>query len=281
MTMPPRPSPAGGSRFVLTTGCIPVVSVIVAMLLLPLNTVAVAEPAPTHDITWYGYEIVNRFPHDPAAFTQGLVWHEGALYEGTGQLGQSSLRKVKLETGEVERRVDLAPGLFGEGIAVWNDSVIQLTWQNGVALVHDRSSFSPTRTFRYEGEGWGLTHDGKRLIMSDGTPTITFRDPATFRPIGSIDVVFRGRKLAGLNELELIDGRIWANLWTTDQIVMIDPESGNVTGVVDLTGLLSPADRGTARVDVLNGIAWDARGRRVFVTGKYWPKLYEIRLVRK
>lgn len=255
--------------------------VVVAVLLLLLNTVAVAESAPAPDVTWYGYEIVNRFPHDPAAFTQGLVWHDGSLYEGTGQLGQSSLRKVKLETGKVEKRVALAPDLFGEGIAVWNDSVIQLTWQNGVAIVHDLASFKQTRTFRYDGEGWGLTHDGRRLIMSDGSSRLTFRDPATFRAVGSIEAVFRGRKLAGLNELEFIKGEIWANVWTTNQIVTIDPSTGNVKGVVDLTGLLSPADRKGARVDVLNGIAYDAEDDRIFVTGKYWPMLYEIRLAAK
>jgi glutamine cyclotransferase len=260
-----------------------VVTAAVAALATPRRVAKVPEeiaPKP-RDVTLYGYQIVNRYPHDPAAFTQGLVWHDGALYEGTGQLGASSLRKVQLATGKVERQADLAPDLFGEGITIWEGSVIQLTWQHGVALVHDLASFERTRAFRYEGEGWGLTHDGRRLIMSNGSSTITFRDPATFRAIGSIEVVFRGRKLAGLNELEFIEGEIWANVWTTNQIVRIDPSSGNVTGIIDLTGLLSPADQGGVRVDVLNGIAYDKKNDRIFVTGKYWPKLYEIRLEAK
>jgi len=253
---------------------------LILVAMLSGNTL-VAEPPTKQDVTFYGYEIVNRFPHDSAAFTQGLAWHDGHLYEGTGQLGFSSLRRVQLETGKVEQTVRLAPDLFGEGIAIWKGSVIQLTWRNGVALVHDLASFRETRRFEFDGEGWGLTTDGKRLVMSDGSSTVTFRDPSTFRITDSIEVSFRGRKLTGLNELEFINGEIWANIWTTHQIAMIDPVNGNVTGIVDLTGLLSSADRQGVRVDVLNGIAYDAKNDRIFVTGKWWPKLYEIRVVRK
>jgi glutaminyl-peptide cyclotransferase len=233
------------------------------------------------DVTLYGYGIVRSYPHDPGAFTQGLVFHDGRLYEGTGQEGESSLREVELETGNVLRQIDLAPDLFGEGIAIWRDSVIQLTWEHGVAFVYDLGTFELRKSFPYEGEGWGLTHDGSRFVMSNGTSTLIFRDPETFRETGRVDVTLRGRRLEGLNELEHIDGRIWANVWMTNQIVIIDPVTGAITGVVDLTGILTPRDRGGRNIDVLNGIAHDPSTGRIFVTGKYWPRLYEIRLVRE
>jgi len=233
------------------------------------------------DVTFYGYEIVNRFPHDPAAFTQGLVWHDGYLYEGTGLEGTSSVRKVKLETGKVVQKLDLPPEFFGEGITIWKDSIIQLTWKNHLAFVRDLSSFQERHRFDWSGEGWGITHDGRNVITSDGSATLTFRDPKSLAATKRLDVTFRNQPLRSLNELEYIENQIWANVWTTDQIAMIDPHTGVVRGVLDLTGLLSPRDRGTARVDVLNGIAYDATQRRIFVTGKNWPKLYEIRLVEK
>lgn len=252
-------------------------------IILSILTTAVGLAGQTmgQEIDWYGYEIVNRYPHDPAAFTQGLVWHDGHLYEGTGTEGASSLRKVKLESGEVVRKVDLDPEVFGEGIAVWRGSIIQLTWQHGIAFVRNLADLRERKRLHYSGEGWGLTSDGARLIMSNGSSTLTFRDPETFRVVGTVDVAFRGRSLRALNELEFVDGKVWANVWMTNQIVMIDPASGQVTGVLDLTGILSPVDRGGAPVDVLNGIAWDSEDQRIFVTGKYWPKLYEIRLVPK
>lgn len=230
------------------------------------------------DVVWHTWEVVEKYPHDPAAFTQGLVWHEGRLYEGTGLVGFSSLRRVKLETGEVEKKIDIAPNLFGEGIVIWIDSVVQITWQNHIGFVYDLDSFAQRRSFGYEGEGWGLTHDGTHLIMSNGTSVLTLRDPETLEETGRIDVTFRGQPLSRLNELEYIDGSIWANVWPTNQIVIISPSTGRVSGVLDLTGILTPEDQGNRGVDVLNGIAYDASSRRIFVTGKYWPTLYEIRV---
>lgn len=230
----------------------------------------------------YGYEVVRRYPHDPEAFTQGLVYHgDGVLYEGTGGWGTSSLRKVDLATGAVRQRYDLDPGYFGEGIAVVGERIVQLTWQEGVAFVYDRQTFGRLGQHSYPGEGWGLTYDGRRLIMSDGTPTLRFWDPETLAEIGSVQVMDGGVPVDNLNELEFVRGEVWANVWQTSRIARIDPASGRVTGWIDLTGLLSEEDRARRRVDVLNGIAYDADAGRVLVTGKWWPVLYEIRVVRK
>ncbi len=230
------------------------------------------------DVVWHKYDVVNKFPHDPAAFTQGLVWHEGRLYEGTGLRGASSVRRVRLETGAVEQKIDLAPNIFGEGIAVWNDSIVQITWQNQVGFVYDLETFAQRRSFTYQGEGWGLTHDGTRLIMSNGSSVLVFRDPETFAETRRVTVTFRGAPLQRLNELEYIEGQIWANIWPTNQIARIEPNTGRVMGVLDLTGILTPQDQGNAAVDVLNGIAYDEKSDRIFVTGKLWPRLYEIRV---
>ncbi len=237
------------------------------------------EPQPVVEPMLYGYEIVNAYPHDPTAFTQGLVFLEGVLYEGTGLNGGSSLRKVEIESGQVLQQRDLDVRFFGEGIAVFNNRVLQLTWKSQTAFVYDVDTFELRTQFSYATEGWGLTHDGERLIMSDGTSTLYFRDPFTFAETGRVAVRNGENPVAYLNELEYIDGQIFANVWQTDRIVRIDPQSGQVTGIVNLSGLLSPADRSGRRVDVLNGIAYDAAGDRLFVTGKWWPKLYEIKLV--
>jgi len=230
----------------------------------------------------YGFEVVARYPHDAEAFTQGLVYHEdGILYEGTGLWGESSLRRVDLATGAVLQRRDLAPQYFGEGIVVVGDRIVQLTWKAGVALVYDRDTFEPLGEYRYPGEGWGLTYDGERLIMSDGTSRLRFWDPDTLAEIGSVEVVDGEEPVDDLNELEFVDGEVWANVWQTDRIARIDPDSGRVVGWIDLAGLLTEEDRGGMQVDVLNGIAYDAEGGRVFVTGKWWPVLYEIRVVRR
>lgn len=227
----------------------------------------------------YGFEIVNTYPHDSAAFTQGLLYHQGQLYESTGQERQSSLRRVELETGQVLHKVDIPAQYFGEGLVLFNNRFIQLTWQHGIAFQYDFNSFEQVGTFRYGGEGWGITHDGQQLIMSDGTAEIRFLEPATFQEKHRIAVTDRGgRAINRLNELEYIKGEIWANVWLTDRIVRVNPATGSVLGWIDLAGLRATAGNPP---DVLNGIAYDAEKDRIFVTGKWWPKLFEIRVVEK
>ena len=237
-------------------------------------------PKPTSNLLLYGYQIVHVYPHDPKAFTQGLQYVDGVLYEGTGQHGQSSIRRVKLETGEVLQKRDLPAEHFGEGITVWKNDLFELTWQTHVAFVYDRTTFQPKKQFSYPGEGWGLTHDGTNLIMSDGTSELRVLDPVTFVEKRRIKVTAAGdMPLNNLNELEFVKGEILANVWMTDYVARIAPATGKVTGYIDLRGLLSPSER--ANTDVLNGIAYDASHDRLFVTGKWWPKLFEIKLVRK
>jgi len=238
-----------------------------------VNAAAGQTPPPV-----YTYEVVNEYPHDPSAFTQGLAFHGGVLYEGTGLKGRSSLRKVALETGEVLRKRDLAYRYFGEGVTVVGDEIIQLTWRSHVGFVYDRDTFERLREFSYPTEGWGLTHDGLNLIMSDGTAMLRFLDPATFEEVAQLEVRDGDGPVRRLNELEYIGGEIYANVWQTDRIARISPRSGRVVGWIDLTGLLKPED-GTGSEGVLNGIAYDGLGERLFVTGKRWPKLFEIRLV--
>lgn len=229
----------------------------------------------------FGYRVLASYPHDPGAFTQGLAYVGGTLYEATGSagVGPSSLRRVDLATGTVQARHDLNSEDFGEGIAVVDDRIIQLTWQSQIGYVYDRATFRQLGTFRYPGEGWGLAYDGRRLIMSDGTDRLRFLDPETFVEVGSVQVRDAGRPVDQLNELEYIGGQVYANVWQTDRIVRIDPATGQVTAVIDLAGLLPAADRQSGQVDVLNGIAYDVAGDRLFVTGKLWPKLYEIGLM--
>lgn len=224
-----------------------------------------------------GYQVVHVYPHDPAAYTQGLIYKDGHLYESTGREGKSSLRMVDLATGQVLQRYDLPPDLFGEGLTDWGGNLIQLTWTAGKAFVYDSFTFSLRQTFRYKGEGWGLTHDAKSLIMSDGTPVLRFLDPTTFREIRRVSVLDENKKpVRSLNELEYVRGEIYANVWQTDRIVRISPQSGRVLGWIDLSGLMEKlADREA----VLNGIAYDDKVGRLFVTGKLWPKLFEIRIV--
>lgn len=219
--------------------------------------------------------VVARYPHDPTAFTQGLVIADGVLYEGTGGYGSSSLRRVDLRSGRVEQRADLPADLFGEGIAVWGDEIIQLTWTNGLGLRHQRASFVTTGRFAVAGEGWGLTHDGRHWIMSDGSAWLRFLEPADGREVHRVLVRDRGQALARLNELEYIDGEVWANIWLRDELVRIDPATGRVLGYIDL-GHLRPAATRRNREAVLNGIAWDRDRDRIFVTGKLWPQVFEI-----
>jgi glutamine cyclotransferase len=229
--------------------------------------------------TTSAWEVVRSYPHDSRAFTQGLVYHDGYLWEGTGRRGESSVRQVRPETGEIVRRVDLPGSFFGEGIAVFDDRVFQLTWVSGLGFVYDLESLQVVRQFRQFTEGWGLTHDGTHLIMSDGSATLYFLDPETMQPVREIHVLDDGRTIDQINELEFIDGEIFANVWHSDTILRISPETGEVVGRLDLTGILSSGDRPVDPEGVLNGIAYDPETGRIFVTGKLWPRLFEIRLV--
>jgi len=238
------------------------------------------SPAPTtFNITpVYSYNVVNTYPHDRSAFTQGLVFEDGVLYEGTGLNGRSTLRRVELETGEVLQIHELPAQFFGEGVTVYGNDIIQLTWQSHVGFVYDRDSFELLQEFNYSTQGWGITHDGERLIMSDGTATLYFLDPETFEEIGRVGVYDNDGSVNRLNELEYVQGEIYANVWQTNCIARIDPQTGQVVGWIELKGLLTPEDR-SEPVDVLNGIAYDAENARLFVTGKLWPKLFEIELI--
>ncbi len=224
------------------------------------------------------YYVIDVHPHDTSAFTQGLLWHDGKLYESTGLRGQSSLRRVDLETGAVEQRVDIPAPYFCEGLVLVDDRLIQLTWRENTAFVYDVDTFEQIGTYSYDTEGWGLTYDGERLIMSDGTATLYFRDPGTFELLDTVVVTENGVPITRLNELEYILGLVYANVWLTDDIVIIDPSTGEVTNRVDLAGLLPPEER-TGEEDVLNGIAFNEEDARIYVTGKLWPTLYDIRLV--
>ena len=226
----------------------------------------------------YGYEVVNVYPHDREAFTQGLLYRDGVLYESTGLNGRSSLRKVQLETGKVLQQVSVSSRYFAEGLTDWGARLVQLTYQTNVGFVYDLGSFKQMQTFNYTGEGWGLARDEKRLIMSDGTSTLRFLDPQTFKVTGQVQVTDGSTEVREINELEVIDGQVYANVWLTDRIAIIAPESGRVTAWINLAGLM--AKPGLSGDAVLNGIAYDAQRRRLFVTGKLWPSLFEIRVRR-
>jgi glutamine cyclotransferase len=226
-----------------------------------------------------GFKVVAAYPHDPAAFTQGLAIEAGQLYEGTGQYGASTVRRVDLTSGRPERQRALGARYFGEGIAILDGLLYQLTWQNSVVVVYDLETFEVERTIEYAGEGWGLTHDGGQLIMSDGSATLRFRDPQTFAVTREIEVRHDGVPVSRLNELEYVEGEIWANIWYDDRIARISPADGKVLGFIDLTTLYPQSARGSEAV--LNGIAYDAAAKRLFVTGKNWPQLYEIEVVER
>jgi glutamine cyclotransferase len=240
---------------------------------------AAEEPESAGDdgVPVYSYLVLNTYPHDRNAFTQGLAFDDGILYEGTGRRGHSSLRQVDLETGVVQRLNELPERFFGEGMTVLGGRVIQLTWRSRVGFVYDKMDLALLREFTYPTEGWGITNDGIRLIMGDGTSILRFLDAETFEELGQIEVRDGTRPVTRLNELEYVNGEIYANIWKSDRIARIDPETGEVAGWIDLAGLLSPEDR-SEPVDVLNGIAYDAEGDHLFVTGKLWPKLFEIEL---
>jgi glutamine cyclotransferase len=226
----------------------------------------------------YGYEIVHTYPHDPSAFTEGLFYLNGFLYESTGLEEHSTIRKVRLETGEVLQKLDIPAQYFGEGIVNWQGQIISLTWKTQLGFVFDLATFKQQRRFHYQGEGWALTRNDTEIIMSDGTPELRFLDPKSLRETHRIEVTLEGKTISNVNELEWVKGEIFANVWQTDFVLRIDPLNGHVVGVVNLTGLLKRSDIVPGQTDVLNGIAYDAKADRLFVTGKNWPKLFEIRL---
>lgn len=236
---------------------------------------AVPQPVPV-----YTYKVVNAFPHDRQAYTQGLDTDNGTLYEGTGGYGGSTLRRVGLESGRVLQEYKLPGAYFGEGITIWKDTLVQLTWRSNAGFVYDKNSFNLLREFSYPTEGWGITHDGERLIMSDGTSNLYFLDPENFNTTGYIEVHDESGPVNMLNELEYIKGKVFANVWATDNIAIIDPQDGSVTGWLDLSGLLDSSQYNNS-TEVLNGITYDAESDRMFVTGKRWPLLFEIILVSK
>ena len=268
-------------------GCNGTVATAVAPTATPITATATLAPTPTSalptpspDLTpiQYTYRVVNTYPHDSNAFTQGLVWDDGIVYEGTGLNGRSSLRRVDLLTGTVQQQIDLEEQYFGEGIVVFDDRIIQLTWRNNTGFVYDKNSFAQLDTFSYPTEGWGITSDGERLIVSDGTYALYFWDPETLAQIGSVSVYDDRGLVRSLNELEYVNGEVFANVWQTTRIARIDPGNGRVTGWIDLSGILDQSTL-TQPVDVLNGIMYDPIEDRLFVTGKLWPTVFEIELI--
>jgi glutamine cyclotransferase len=247
------------------------ISIFVCVLVCPDCTSSVIS-------RFYTYKVINTFAHDQQAFTQGLVYENGVLYEGTGLHRRSTLRKVELETGKILQIHKLPPEFFGEGITVYQDKIIQLTYRQNVGFVYKKDSFELLRKFNYPTEGWGITHDGSRLIMSDGTDTLYFLSPDTFEVVGKIEVRDKNTAVEGLNELEYIKGEVYANIWPTERIVRIDPGTGQIVGWIYMDGLSSLLGESQG-IDTFNGIAYDAAGDRLFVTGKNWPKLFEIKLV--
>lgn len=244
------------------------------------NDTDIPAPYGSKPVPVYTYRIINTYAHDPDAFTEGLAFENGILYEGTGEYGNSSIRKVDLETGAVLQSYRLPSSYFGEGITVYKDTIIQLTWESHTGFIYDKNSFELLREFSYPTEGWGITYDGESIIMSDGTSILHFLDPVTLKTTGYIEVHDNNVPIDNINELEYINGRLYVNIWHTERIAIIDPRDGSVTGWIDLTGLLD--SRGyNSPAYVLNGIAYDAQADRLFVTGKFWPLLFEIKLVEK
>lgn len=243
------------------------------------NTGLNIAPINTDGATVYTFRVVNVYPHDSEAFTQGLIFHKGHLYEGTGLNGHSSLRKVELKTGRVLKKYQLPAEYFGEGITIWQNRLIQLTWQSRTGFIYDLQSFRPLGTFSYPTEGWGITCDGNHLIMSDGTAALRFLDPRTFKIVKQIKVMNRGKGVTHINELEYVNGEIYANIWDTSYIARISPQTGQVLGWINLKELYQYMGV-NGKVDVLNGIAYDPKNDRLFVTGKFWPKLFEIKLLK-
>ena len=247
---------------------------------LPIDAAPPNANASRAAVPVYGYEIVNTFPHDPDAFTQGLIFQDGALVESTGLERHSTLRRVELETGKVLQRVEVPRDFFAEGMTLFNGKVYQLTWKGEKGFIYDPQTFEKTGEFTYTGEGWGLTHDADSLILSDGSNKLRFIDPNTYQVKRSIDVTDRGRPIEELNELEYVKDEIYANVWHDNRVARIDPQTGRVKAWIDFAGLLKAGET-TSGEAVLNGIAYDEAGDRLFVTGKLWPKLFEVRLKQK
>jgi glutaminyl-peptide cyclotransferase len=245
----------------------------VALSFLVLVACAARAAVPIYDV-----DVVHTYPHDVSAYTEGLFYLNGFLYESTGLEQHSSIRKVRVDTGAVVQKIDIPAQYFGEGIVNWRGHLISLTWKSHVGFVYDLASLKVQRQFQYEGEGWALTQDGKQLIMSDGTPELRFLNPETLHETNRIQVTLDGKPVRNVNELEWVKGEIYANVWETNWIARIDPRDGHVRGMINLAGLLQPSDQVSGPDSVLNGIAYDAKGDRLFVTGKNWPKLFEIRL---
>ena len=264
-----------------------------AILLLPLavlfacggrassSAVVASEVAQPAIITpkKYNYIIRNTYPHQRSSYTQGLFWYDGSLWESVGEYGRSKMMRVEMESGRAMKSVSLPKREFGEGAVLLDSTIYQITWREGVAHLYDVPSLKERTTIRYSGEGWGIATDGKWLYMSDGTDKMYKLDPATFKRVATIAVTFDGQSLGMINEMEWIDGKLWANIYLTDNIVVIDPATGQIEGVLDLTGLLSEADM-EPTTDVLNGIAYDKATGRIFITGKNWPKLFEIEVIK-
>ena len=253
-----------------------------ALLLAAVATItslSASPPSAPGTVATSHFRVVHSFPHDSKAYTQGLIYRDGFLFESTGLNGRSSVRKVDLESGRVLQQHDLRSEYFAEGLTDWRDQLVQLTWQSAVGFVYDLSSFSLRQTFPLTGEGWGLAHDTDSLIVSDGSSTLRFLDPVTFHEVRHVEVTDRGAAVRDLNELEVVRGQIYANIWHSNRIAMIAPRTGQVAGWIDLTGLMSVGYRLDPEA-VLNGIAYDSAHDRLFVTGKLWPRLFEIRVIR-
>ncbi len=272
---PPAPHPARrGRRVLLALAVLAAGGWALVYAGLPVGT---SQGPAANVVQSLRVDVLRELHHDTSAYTQGLLWWDGSLYESTGRYGESRLRRLDPATGAVEQQVAVPPAFFGEGLARAGDRLIMLTWMAERALVYDLRSFDAVRTFRYRGEGWGLCHDGDRLVMSNGSDTLTFRDPESFDPVGAVRVTLRGRPRDQLNELECVDGAVYANVWQEEFIVRIDPASGRVTHQIDASGLLT---RDEARgVDVLNGIAYQPDDGTFYITGKWWPKMFEVRFV--
>ena len=280
-----QPEPAASTPVLATAQPQPMPVPLQSPLQSPIAA-ATATPIVGNVVPTYTYKIVNVYPHDVTAFTEGLVFSNGRLFESTGLNGRSTLREVELATGKVLRTRSLDQQYFGEGLAQVGDRLIQLTWQTQVGFVYDEKTFEPLRTFTYTYEGWGLAYNGQELALSDGTPTLRFLDPQTLTTTRQVQVTDHGKPVTMLNELEWVNGEIFANVWQTDLIARIDPHTGFVAGWIDLSRLISEADRAEAQkqnreINVLNGIAYDAAQDRLFVTGKLWPKLFEIKLIKR
>jgi glutaminyl-peptide cyclotransferase len=258
-------------RWVVAASCIIVAAVLAGVLAVALNCNQAGNRQAEAPVN-YSYSVVNTYPHDIQAYTEGLIFDGGWLYESTGITSESSLRKVDLQTGKVLQQYNLSSGIFGEGLAAVGDSLVQLTWRNHVGYVYDKATFGLQRSFDVHGEGWGLTYDGQNLIMSNGSSTLTFLNPQTYQMLNQINVKNGDEPLTNINELEYINGSIYANIWHSMKIAIINPQTGQVTGIIDLTGIYEQPSYD----EVLNGIAYDAQNGRLFVTGKDWPNLYEI-----